>query len=76
MADKFTRQSPGLEASLTKEYFRRIWDNFKPLTWDRMASQANVNRILEGKPLLFFSRYYEEKSQGVDVFHQQLGLLQ
>ena len=76
VADKFTRQSPGLEASLTKEYFRRIWDNFGPFTWDLMASQANVNRDLEGKPILFFSRYYEEKSQGVDVIHQQLGLLQ
>ena len=29
VADKFTKQSPGLEASLSsKEYFRRIWDNF------------------------------------------------
>ena len=76
VADKFTRQSPGLEASLTREYFLKIWDKLGPFTWDLMASNSNVNKDLDGKPLLFFSRYYEEKSQGVDVFHQQLGLLQ
>ena len=76
VADKFTRESPGLEASLTQEYFQKIWDNLGPFTWDLMASNSNVNKDLQGKPLLFFSRYYEEKSQGVDVFHQKLIFLQ
>ena len=76
VADKFTRQSLGLEASLTKQYFMKVWDNLGPFSWDLMASKANVNKDLEGRPLRFFSRYYDEKSQGVDVFHQQLGMLQ
>ena len=73
VADKFTRQLPGLETSLTTEYFIKFWDNFGPFSWDLMASNSNVNRNLKGRPLNFFSRYCEEKSQGVDVFHQQLG---
>ena len=76
VADKFTRQLPGLETSLTTEYFMKVWDNFGPFSWDLMASNSNVNRDLKGKPLNFFSRYNDEKSQGVDVFHQQLGFLQ
>ena len=75
VSDKFTRESPGLEASLTDEAFRRIWDYFGPFQWDLMATSANVNKDLEGKPLYFFSRYYDEKSNGIDVFKQQLILL-
>ena len=74
VADKFTRQLPGLETSLTTEYFIKFWDNFGPFFLDLMASTSNVNRNLKGRPLNLFSRYCEEKSQGVDVFHQQLGL--
>ena len=43
---------------------------------DLMASSANVNHNLWGEPLLFFSRYFDEKAQGTDVFHQQLYNLQ
>jgi hypothetical protein len=39
-----------------------------------MATAANVNKNLEGNPLSFFSRYYDEKSCGIDVFKQQLHL--
>jgi len=76
VSDKFTRESPGLEASITDAAFRRVWDYFGPFQWDLMATQANVNRDLQGNPLKFFSRYYDEKSEGVDLFKQQLGLLQ
>ena len=76
VADKFTRQSPGLEASVTPLYFKRIWDNLGPFSWDLMASSANVNRDFQNKPLKFFSRYYDENSQCVDVFKQQLTHLQ
>ena len=31
IADIFTRQSPGLEASLSVIYLRKIWDDFGPL---------------------------------------------
>ena len=63
VSDKFTRQSPGIEASLSSAFFQKIWDNSGPFTWDVMASQANVNKDVEGRPLLFFSRYYDEKAQ-------------
>ena len=72
ISDEFTRESPGLETSLTDQAFRRIWDYFGPFQWDLMASSTNVNKDLEGKPLLFFSRYYDEHSKGVDIFKQQL----
>ena len=67
-SDEFTRQSPGIEASLTSAFFLKIWDNLGPFKWDLMASQTNVNRNIKGTPLLFFSRYFDEKAQGVDVF--------
>jgi len=72
ISDQFTRESPGLETSITEQAFRRIWDYFGPFQWDIMATKANVNKNLEGRPLSFFSRYYDEESKGVDVFKQQL----
>ena len=72
ISDQFTRESPGLEASITEQAFKRIWDYFGPFQWDIMATKANVNKNLEGRPLSFFSRYYDEESKGVDVFKQQL----
>ena len=72
VADKYTRQSPGIEASLTTAFFQKVWDNLGPFKWDLMASQTNVNKDLNGKPLLFFSRYFDDKANGVDVFLQQL----
>ena len=68
ISDVYTRESPGLEASLTSSAFHTIWDYFGPFQWDLMATKANVNKDLQGKPLKFFSRYYDEKSEGVDVF--------
>ena len=76
ISDPFTRQSPGLEASLSRMFFRKVWDNFGPFKWDLMASAANVNHNFQGEPLFFFSRYFDEKAQGTDVFHQQLCHLQ
>ena len=61
-----------MKASLTASAFATIWDYFGPFQWDLMATSANVNRDLHGNPLLFFSRFYDENSQGVDVFKQQL----
>ena len=75
VSDKFTRQSPGIEASISAVFFQKVWDNLGPFKWDLMASQANVNKDTKGRPLLFFSRYYDEKAQGVDVFLQQLSHL-
>ena len=75
VSDKFTRQSPGIEASISAVFFQKVWDNLGPFKWDLMASQANVNKDTNGRRLLFFSRYYDEKAQGVDVFLQQLSHL-
>ena len=54
------------------EVGKKIWDYFGPFQWDLMATSANVNKDLQGKPLLFFSRYYDEKTKGVDLFKQHL----
>ena len=72
VADKYTRQSPGIEASLTTTFFQKVWDNLGPFKWDLMASQTNVNKDLKGKPFLFFSRFFDDKANGTDVFLQQL----
>ena len=76
VSDKYTRESPGLEASLTTHAFRKIWDYFGPFQWDLMATSANVNTDLEGKPLSFYSRYYDKMAKGTDLFKQQLHLCQ
>jgi len=75
VADVYTRQSPGLETSLSPIYFARIWKLMGPFQWDLMATFANVNKDPKGVPLKFFSRYFDAHSQGVNVFSQQLHLL-
>ena len=42
------------------------------IDWDLMATWANVNRSARGIPLLFFSRYFDAKSKGVNLFSQDL----
>ena len=54
VADKFTKQSPGLEASITPLYCKKFWDNLGPFSWDLRASSANINRDSQNKPLKFF----------------------
>ena len=71
-ADTFTRQSPGLETSLSNVYFQRIWNEMGPFDWDLMATSANVNVTPSGTPLPFFSRYYDAGSRAVNVFSQVL----
>ena len=75
VADKYTRQSPGLEASISEKAFQRIVNRMGPFQWDLMASTANVNRGLDGKPLKFFSRYYDQLAAGINVFSQDLSML-
>ena len=72
VADKFTREAPGLEASLSHFAFMKIWDKWGPFRWDLMASSANVNRDPQGRKLSFFSRYYDSQAAGTDIFAQQL----
>ena len=72
VADPFTRQSPGLETSLSDTYFWKIWNQLGPFDWDLMATSANVNKTPQGAPLLFYSRYFDAKSKGVNLFSQVL----
>jgi len=72
VSDKFTRQSPGLEAVLSQQVFNKLWQKWGPFKWDLMASSANVRRDPNGRKLLFFSRYFEESAQGMDLFSQNL----
>ena len=67
ISDTYTRQSPGLEASISSECFRRIWTKYGPFDWDLMATTANVNKDPQGNPLFFFSRYYDLNSKGVNL---------
>ena len=72
VADKFTRQSPGLEATISQQVFSSIWEKWGPFKWDLMASAATVKRNPNGKKLAFFSRFFEETSAGIDLFAQNL----
>ena len=75
ISDKFTRQSPGLEASLSQHSFMTLWNKWGPFEWDLMASSANVVKDPTGKKLRYFSRYFEQSSQGVNMFAQDLQFL-
>ena len=70
-ADKYTRQSSGLEASLKHYVFMVIWEKWGPFIWDLMASAANVQKDPQGRRLKYFSRYYDSSTQGVDLFQQR-----
>jgi hypothetical protein len=70
-ADKYTRQSSGLEAVLRNQTFLMLWSKWGPFTWDLMASAANAQRDPQGNRLKYFSRYYDTFTEGVDLFHQK-----
>jgi len=72
VSDEFTRQSPGLEASLSHFSFLKLWKKWGPFDWDLMASSANVMRDPAGRKLNFFSRYFDLSAKGVNVFSQNL----
>ena len=72
VSDEYTRQSPGLEASLNQHLFNLLWDKWGPFDWDLMASAATAKKDPQGKRLLFFSRFFEEASSGIDLFAQNL----
>ena len=76
VADKFTREAPGLEVSISHLAFKKIWSKWGPFQWDLMASSANVNTDLQGRKLSFFSRYHDPQAKGVDVFAQNLQFLE
>ena len=75
VSDPFTRQPPGLEASLSRHCFLMIWKKFGPFQWDLMAQTSNVNRDDKGKPLKFFSRYFDINAEGVNIFAQDISKL-
>ena len=73
VADKYTRQSLGLEASISeKNISENSFNRMGPFQWDLMASTANVNKRMDGKPLKFFPRFYDQLAAGVNVFSQDL----
>ena len=72
VSDSFTRQSPSLEATLSDQVFKVLWKKWGPFEWDLMATTANVRKNLEGKKLMFFSRYFDQTAKGTDLFTQNL----
>ena len=76
VSDAFTRQTPGLEATLSQHVFNTLWKKWGPFNWDLMASAATVRRDPQGKKLSFFSRYFEETASGVDLFAQNLAFVE
>ena len=76
VADKYTRQSRGLQSSISEDAFQHITKQLEPFQWDVMASSSNVNKDSYGKPLKFFSTYYTHLDEGGNVFSQHLGKLE
>ena len=54
VADKFTREAPGLEVSLSHYAFMKIWNAWGPFQWDLMATSANVKKDPQGKKTFLF----------------------
>ena len=75
VADKFTREAPGLEVSISHFVFMKIWNKWGPFEWDIMALPDNENKDPQGKKLSFFSRYHDLGTSGVDIFAQNLQFL-
>ena len=48
-SDKYTRHSPGLEASLSQQAFLEIWNKWGPFHWDLMAFTLNVKNDPQGR---------------------------
>ena len=76
ISDKFTRQSPGLEATLSQHIFNLLWNKWGPFKWDLMASAASVRKDPQGRKLSFFSRFFEETASGTDLFAQNLSWIE
>ena len=72
VADKFSREAPGLEVSISHFVFMKIWNKWGPFQWDLMASSANVNKHPQGRKLACFSRDHYSQDKGVDIFTQKL----
>ena len=53
IADKCTRQSHGLQSSISEEAFQHITKQLEPFQWDVMASSSNFNTDSYGKPMKF-----------------------
>ena len=76
VTDKYTRHSHGLKSGISEETFQHIAKQLEPFLWDVMASSSNVNKDSYGKPLKFFSTYYNHLDEGGNVFSQHLGKLE
>ena len=75
-ADEFTRQHSSLETTINRKVFLTLWEKWGPFSWDLMASAANVQKTPQEERLLYFSRYYDPSTSGVDVFMQKVVHLQ
>ena len=71
-ADAYTRQNPGLETSLNKSHSLLLWNKWGPFEWDLMASTGNVQKTPSGRKLNYFSRFYDIKTSGTDLFLQKV----
>ena len=54
VSDAFTRQTPGLEATLSQHVFNTLWKKWGPFNWDVMASAATVRQDPQGKRTILF----------------------
>lgn len=76
VADAIARPSRESIIRLMPHIFQRVWDDVGPFDVNLMASDASVQRVPGyGRPLPIFSRYYCDKSSGIDGFFQDVSVL-
>ena len=75
LADHFTREDVLNDLRLTNKFYFQVWNRFGPFQWDIMASSVNVKTDTLGKKLKFFSRYFSKGCDRVNVFQQNISIL-
>ena len=68
LADPLTRVPVLEDLRLNRKVFLMIWKKLGPFSMDLMASPSNAQLTPSGVPLPFFSQYFVQGCEAVDVF--------
>ena len=73
LADPLTRVPVLEDLHLNTKTFLMLWGKFGPFSMDLMASSSNAQRTPCGTALPFFSQYFVQDCEAVDVFSKDIG---
>ena len=72
VSDEFTRQSPGLEGTLSQHLFNLLWKKWGLSSGTLWHLLLQLKKISSRQKTVIFSRYFEETTKGADLFAQNL----